>query len=167
MNNPRPSSCKDNPLRCGSRTSGRARKNFWCFITRNPLKRQDSGERIQEIQDNPTLINGAFAVRWPRAKKTQIDRMSVRLSARERNRTGSLPMQKRASVIGASGLRRLDVIEGAVRRLLGRQTNWSRIIERPLGAGMEFGPAWRHDSVRGCNAHRGTRRRRADCRHDS
>ena len=49
-------------------------KNFLAKIPCNPLKRLDSDERIQEIQENPTLTGGALRPKGARAKKIQMDR---------------------------------------------------------------------------------------------
>ena len=72
---------------------GRARKNCWCFITRNPLKSHDSGERIQEIQENPTLINGSLCRKMATRQENpnRQDERPVIRPAKEP--TGALPMQ--------------------------------------------------------------------------
>src|ERR1700722_1763700 len=85
---------------------------------------------------------GVFAPKRSPTKKTQIGELGVPPIAGDRTQTG-FPQREAALIIGASGLRRLPVIEGAGRRLLRRQTNGPR--ERPLGAGVEFGPARRHN----------------------
>jgi hypothetical protein len=125
-------------------------KSFCAFIWRNPLISLDSDERIQ---GNPTLKSEGFAEKRSGAKKTQINEPSLRRSAGD----GAEPApfkRKAALVVGASGLRRLHVVEGAGRRLLRRQTNGPQ--ERPLDTGMKFRPVRRHDSVRGRDAHRRT-----------
>ena len=77
MNNPVLPHSLDPDAIVALRTRGEKglRKTFHRFKPRNPLNNTDSNERIQ---GNPILISGAFAANRPRAKKTQIDRMSVR-----------------------------------------------------------------------------------------
>src|ERR1700722_7242782 len=127
-------------------------KNFCAFIPRNPLISLDLDERIQ---GNPTLMSGVFAAKQTGAKKTQIDETSLRPTAGE----GPDPApfkREAASIVGASGFFRLEAIEGAGRGFLGRQANGPRIIERPLSAGMKFGPGRRHDGMGGRDPHRGS-----------
>src|ERR1700677_5089688 len=59
-------------------------------------------------------------------------------------------------IVRPSRLCGLQMIKGAGRRLLGWQSNGSGIVKRPLGAGMKFGPARRHDGAHRRDAHRRT-----------
>jgi hypothetical protein len=129
------------------------RKKLPAKILCNALISLDSVERIQ---GNPRESNahnlGFFALEWPAPRKPKSTAWACGGPGKGAE---SAPAQCEAAlIIGASGLRRLHVIEGAVRRLLGRQTNRPGISERSLSAGMKLGAARGDDGARRGDAHR-------------
>ena len=125
------------------------------FSTRHSSQHFDKSRfgaiESKEIQGNPLHNQGI-----PATKRRQSKTIQTVLSGPwpRKNKTHSIQCSR--LVIGPGGLCRLQAIEGAGRRLLGRQTNGPRIVERPLGAGMKFGPARRLDGVRRGDPHRRT-----------
>ena len=116
----------------------------------------DNVFRAVLLRGNPTPRAGVFAAKRPAAKKTQTDRPDrCRRPVPRRSQIDSIQIQ-RGLVVRPSGLCGLQVIESAGRGLPGRQTNGSGIVKRPLGAGMKFGPAWRHNGAHRRDAHRRT-----------
>ena len=87
--------------------------------------------------------------RGPR-KSNRIDRTLSR--RREGSQTGSFRRES-ALIARLCRVRRFQVIERVGRRLLGRQTNRSRIVKRPLGARVKLGPARRYNRVQGRDTH--------------
>jgi hypothetical protein len=85
-------------------------------IPRNPLKRFDSDERIQEIQGNPTLVSGGLAAKRPGAKKTQMERPGPTSPARCREGAKPAPSRCKAPIA------RFRSVEPSPRGAIGRRT---------------------------------------------